>query len=215
MQPNWWINITVPEKRGRTFLKKQGRKLKIQGTNFKICLTYFLPKKEACVSISYKGPFFAQSWIKSGNVPHDYATQNLPYCTLADIKAQERRSLQIPVPAPLCLDCFHVPTFLLYSFVLENTGYLLNLLASVYYYSPTTLMINPLASNFRPLEQLSVFSVSILSAGIPMYRLISQLCETSRYFTFSCLNLTSFRLLCNMLMCLRAGENTHNLGILL
>ncbi len=71
----WWINITVPEKRGRTFLKKQGRKLKIQGTNFKICQTYFLPKKEACVSISYKGLFFAPFWIKSGNVPHDYAMQ--------------------------------------------------------------------------------------------------------------------------------------------
>ena len=50
---------TVREIRGRTFLEKQGRKLKIQGTNFKICQTYFLPKKEACVSISYKGPFFA------------------------------------------------------------------------------------------------------------------------------------------------------------
>ena len=37
----------------------QLQKLKIQGTNFKICQTYFLPKKEACVSISYKGPFFA------------------------------------------------------------------------------------------------------------------------------------------------------------
>ena len=61
----WWINITTREKRGRTFLKKQGRKLKIQGTNFKICQTYFLPKKEACVSISYKGPFFTLFWIKS------------------------------------------------------------------------------------------------------------------------------------------------------
>ena len=42
------------------FLKKQGRKLKIQGTNFKICQTYFLPKKEAWFSISYKGLFFAR-----------------------------------------------------------------------------------------------------------------------------------------------------------
>ncbi len=47
-------------KTGSDFLKKLGRKLKIQGTNFKICQTYFLPKKEAWFSISYKDPFFTR-----------------------------------------------------------------------------------------------------------------------------------------------------------
>ena len=47
------------EKQGRTFLKIQGTNFEICPTYFKISQTYFLLKKRPCFSGSYTGPFFA------------------------------------------------------------------------------------------------------------------------------------------------------------
>ena len=54
----WQVFLTAGGQQGRTFLKIQGTNFEICPTYFKISQTYFLLKKRLWFSSSYKGAFF-------------------------------------------------------------------------------------------------------------------------------------------------------------